>query len=282
MTKLFQITQLQLSEYLTRKSTLEGCKPKKKAGGDDEEPCGMEYLFNQREEASLENGIGHVYVYGTLLFDPSPCELEMGNTGYDDIEDDIEEMLELGAKGIVLHINSGGGEVMGNTEVAEYIQNLQVPVVASVAGFSCSAAYKIMAGCSYIVATKSSVVGNIGTIMVFLDTSTYDKAMGLKYIPFVNDGAIYKSIGHTDTLTQEQIAYLQNDINRCGANFQQFVLSNRNVSPEVFTSAWYSDVESIAVGLVDEIGNEELATQRCQELITMFNPEPMLIQLLNE
>ena len=264
--KLFEITQDQLSTYISRK---EGCKPKKKQGEDDS-TCGMEYIFNQREEASLENGVGHVYIYGTLLFDPSPCDLECGNTSYDDIEDDIEQMLELGAQGIVLHVNSGGGEVMGSVEVAELIMNLPVPVVASVEGYGCSACFKLISGCSHIVASKSSVVGNIGSIMVFMDTSAFDKAMGLKYVPFVNDGAIYKSIGHTDTLTQEQISYLQNDINKCGAAFQKFVTDNRNVSPTVFTAQWYSGEEAITVGLIDEIGDEDLATQRCQELILLI------------
>lgn len=265
--KLFQITEDAFKQYK---------KDKDKA----ENGIDLSYFVKQREEAYLENNIGHVYVCGVLLSNATEMDKALGNTDYKDIMEDIEDLIEDGAKAILLHVNSGGGSVMGCIEVAEYIANLPVPVVVHVeAGICMSAAYKLAAGASWIMSTKSSEIGNIGTIMVFTDTSRLSQAMGIEYIAFVNDGAIYKSIGHTDSLTEEQNAYLQTQINIAGTEFQNHVLANREVNPEVFTAAWYHNQYAIDAGLVDEIGDEELAEQRCLDLIAALTED---IQLMEE
>jgi ClpP class serine protease len=253
--KLFQITEDAFKQYQKDKDKTEN--------GID-----LSLFVNKREEAELENGIGHVYISGVLLSNATPMDKALGNTDYKDIIEDIEDMLEAGASAILLHINSGGGSVMGCVEVAKYISELQVPVVVHVdSGICMSAAYKLAAGASWIMSTPSSEIGNIGTIMVFTDTSRLSQAMGVEYIAFVNDGAVYKSIGHTDSLTEEQAQYLQTQINLAGEEFQDHVLSNRAVSPDVFTAAWYHNQYAVDAGLVDEIGDEELAEQRCLELV---------------
>jgi ClpP class serine protease len=265
--KLFQITEQSIKEY--RKD-----KDKAENGMD------LSFFVNTRREAYLENNIGHVYVCGVLLSNATEIDKALGNTDYKNIMEDIEDLLEDGAKAILLHINSGGGSVMGCIEVAEYISNLPVPVVVHVDSSICmSAAYKLAAGASWIMATKSSEVGNIGTIMVFTDTSRMSQAMGIEYIAFVNDGAVYKSIGHTDTLSEEQVIYLQNQINIAGEEFQAHVLTNREVSPEVFKASWYHGQYAIEAGLVDEIGDEELAEQRCLDLINALDED---ISMLDE
>lgn len=234
-----------------------------------EQGIDLSFFVNKRKEAKLENGIGHVHVYGALLSDATPIDKELGNTDYKDIVSDIQSMVDQGAKAILLHVNSGGGSVMGCIETAEYIQDLPIPVVTHVEGTCASAAYKLAVGSTHIVATKSSIVGNIGTIMVYTDSSAFMDRIGLKYIAFVNDGAIYKSTGHTDSLTEDQAEYLQSEINKAGENFQNHVKANRSVSEEVFTAAWYGNLEAIQTGLVDEVGGVETAIQRTLELIEL-------------
>ena len=256
--KLFQVNETAYKQY-------QKYKDKSEDGVD------LSFFVNKREEAYVENGIGHVFIKGMLLSDASEMDEELGNTDYKDIVEDIEEMLEKGATSILLHINSGGGSVMGCIEVAEYIQNLEVPVVVHIdSGICMSAAYKLAAGTSWIIATKSSEVGNIGTIMVFTDTSAITSAMGLQYIVFVNDGAVYKSIGHSDSLTEVQVEYLQKQINAAGDEFKAHVVANRDVSPEVMTAAWFHGEYAVQAGLIDEIGDVELAKRRCVELTSLL------------
>jgi ClpP class serine protease len=265
--KIFEVTNSTVSEYVNKLAKYENGN----GNGYD-----LSLYFNQRGEKKLENGVGHVYIQGMLLSDATPLDKMTGATDYDDVYDDIEDLLEMGAKVIVLHINSGGGMVTGCIELCEYIESLPVPTISCVKGMAASAAYKIASATSHIISSKSSDVGNIGTIMVFTDTSALTRAMGVQYVTFVNDGAIYKSIGHTDSLTEEQVAYLQTSINKAGSEFQEFVKRNRTVSPEVFTAAWYNGQDAVSVGLIDEIGDYRLAEQRAFEMIDAVEmPEDM-------
>lgn len=226
-------------------------------------------FVNQRKEAELQGDIGHVYISGILLFNATNIDKQLGATDYKDIVEDIEEMIEQGAKAILLHINSGGGSVMGCVEAAKAIQNCPIPIVSHVEGLACSAAYKLAVGSTYIVATESSLVGNIGTIMVYTDTSALMANMGIARYAFVNDGAIYKSIGQLDGLTQEQADFLQLTINQNGKTFQDHVKANREVAEEVFSAAWYSGENAVNVGLIDEVGSKSLAITRCRELLDL-------------
>ena len=247
------------------------------------EDMDLSCFINQRKPAYIENGIGYVHIYGTLLHDASPMDKQLGNTDYEDIVDDCDDLIEKGARCIVFNTDSGGGMVLGAVEVAEYIQTLPVPTVAFANGLACSAAYKLISGCSYIIATKSSMVGNIGSITVFEDTSAFSQMMGINKIAFVNDGAIYKSIGHLDSLSEEQKAYIQESINLVGSQFQEHVSKNRiNLKPEVFTAATYSGIQAVDSGLIDMVGNEKDVVETALALIDYFNPVTVLPEIVLE
>lgn len=243
----------------------------------------LSLMFNSKQDAYLDNDIGHVFIYGGLMSDASEMDELMGNTEYSDIIEDINSMIEKGAKIILIHVNSGGGEVTGSTEVADVIMNCPIPIVSFLEGCACSACYKLICGSTYIISSPSCMVGNIGSIMVFSDTSVFDNKMGLKYNVFVNDGAVYKSIGHDDSLTTDQIDYLQSNINQIGKDFENHVTSNRyNIDPEVFKASWHYGIDAVNKGLVDTVGNEKDAISICLELIKLFNPEIVLSEIVTQ
>lgn len=246
--KLYEATPTGLNSYL---SIIERCKIRWENGDWDDET--LTWMFNQRSKPMVQQGIGYVDVYGMLLHDATELDKMTGNTDYDDIIDDVEQVLSEGAEVVVFVFNSPGGEVMGSVEAARYIKNLQVPTVAYCQGTMCSAAYKLASACTYVCSTVTGCVGNIGSISVYLDKSRVYDAMGLRYISFVNERAKYKNIGHGDTsLTPEQEQYLQDQINRTGEQFINIVKENRpNVSDDVFTAAWYDGEGSVTVGLSD-------------------------------
>lgn len=227
----------------------------------------LSLFINSRKPARVENGIGFVSIYGPLMRDSAPIDKLLGTTDYGDIENDCESVLAAGARCIVFEVDSGGGYANGCVECAEYIAALPVPTVALISGQSCSAAYKLTSSCNWIVSTKSSDVGNIGVILVMVDTSKLMENAGVSFICFTNDGATLKSTGHLDSLTEEQTEFLQESINEMGAVFKNHVLANRpNVSEEVFKAGWYSGSKALELGLVDEIGTASLALQRALEL----------------
>jgi len=253
--KFFEINQDAFAQFLSTQEK----KHKYKWENDNGNGNGFSMIYNQRHLPVIENGIGYVHVYGTLLTDATDYDKMTGNTDYNDIMEELEELVEQGVKAIVLVINSGGGTVQGSYECANYIKNLPVPTIASVEGYATSAAYKLAASCTHIHATETSIVGNIGTIMTYADQSAQYQAAGLNMLTFVNDGAIYKSIGHGDTsLTEEQMSYLQEQINTAGTKFQDYIKRARpEVSEDCFTAAWYSGEQAVDKGLVDMIATDE-------------------------
>jgi protease-4 len=56
--------------------------------------------------------------------------------------------------GVVLDIDSGGGQVSGTPEFYDYIASFKKPVVAYTDGLMCSAAYYIGSATSHIIANK--------------------------------------------------------------------------------------------------------------------------------
>jgi len=229
----------------------------------------LSYFVNKRPALRVENDIAHVWVYGPLMQDAAPVYKDLGCTDYADL---TAELSTPGIKGILLHVSSPGGVVSGCIEVAELVANASVPVVAYVHTCACSAAYKIACGADYLVSSPSATVGNIGTILVWADTSAFMAGMGVTLNAIVNEGASLKSTGHLPSLTDEQLAFLQEGINEAGAAFRAHVEANRpGIDPEVWRAGWYSGQRAVALGLVDELGSEADALARLHELISIFD-----------
>jgi len=257
--KLFNISQEGLNLYNATKELVKN---------HSKEDFDLSDFINQRQPAKVENDIGFVHIYGTLLRDASPIEKLMGNTDYDDFQNDLAEVVNLGAKAVILITDSGGGHTMGSIEAAEAVSSLSVPVVAYVKGNACSAAYKIISGATYIVATKSAQSGNIGTIMAYVDYTKAHEMMGVELKAITNESGVLKSTGHLDGFTEEQLAFLQESINEAGLSFQTHVFNSRpGLSEEVLKAGWYSSAKAIELGLIDEIGNLDLAILRANQLV---------------
>jgi protease-4 len=255
--KLLKVTK---EQYNTTNSLLQ----KAKEGFD------LSQFINQRPEAKLEDDIGHVYAWGMLINNAAPIEKQLGCTDYRDIMSDIKGLVKSGAKSIVMHVNSGGGTAEGAAEAAELIQNCSVPIVAQIEGLGCSAAYELSCAATYIIASKSAMCGNIGTILVMVDDSEFYSNMGINFYAFTGEENSLKSTGHLPYLTQEQADFLQESINENSEQFKQFVLANRpEIDEEVFKSGWYFGQHAINLGLIDKIGDEDDAEEIAKELSKM-------------
>ena len=73
-------------------------------------------------------------------------------------------------KGVILRIESGGGEGSAMRVMSETLSNKNKPVIAFIEDFACSAAYGIASCCDFIVAnSKLAQVGSIGTYLTIAD-----------------------------------------------------------------------------------------------------------------
>lgn len=231
----------------------------------------LSMFVNQRKDAYVENSIGFIHIYGCLLNDTTPLDTMLGNTDYEDIIEETEELIASGAKSIVFLLDSPGGTVEGMLDTAEFIRDLSVPTVGFIKGQCCSAAMGLASAMTYLVSTKSSTVGNIGAIMAMVDTSGVYEKMGVKVVTFTNEGADLKNIGYEPSLTKKQTAFLQESINRTGEKFKSFVLDNRpEIDPLVFDARWVDGEEAVDLGLIDYVGNEVDAIGYAEILMNTF------------
>jgi capsid assembly protease len=229
-----------------------------RANGDDYEmPMGMK---SQREPMEIDGqGIAHICIEGTLAKGISPIEACCGAWDYEWVTEDLEDAIEANVRGILLQINSPGGNCTGCSEVVDLIQSLQVPIVAYSDDTACSAAYNIAVSCDKIFGSIGSTWGSIGTIIPWLDQSAAYEEQGLKWDP-ITSGPL-KGAGMGPSLTPAQRATLQQLVDDSFAQFRDNVLRNRRVADEFMTGAAYLAPRAKAANLIDGIGAEDLAYQ---------------------
>ena len=129
---------------------------------DDEEP----YVVN--------NGIATISVRGELVNRGSWLSAQSGLTSYEALQSALRAAAaDVSVRGILLDIDSPGGEAAGAMETADVVREVSKtkPVKAFVNSLAASAAYAIAAGASEIIVTPSATVGSIGVVWLHLDRS---------------------------------------------------------------------------------------------------------------
>jgi ClpP class serine protease len=238
------------------------------ANGDMPDVAGM--MQSGRCEMEIDGqGIAHIDVTGTLVRHASPLEACCGAYSYEWLEEDIENALEAGVRGVWIEFDSPGGACEGNSECADVIQELakQVPVVAYSDSQCCSAAYNLASSCSRIYGSVGSIWGSISTIIPWVDESAMWTAEGMKWDPITNTEGVLKGAGMGPSLTAAQRASLQQLVQDSFELFRANVTRNRMVPDEAMTGAAYVAPRAIGYKLIDKILTESLAYE---ELLAMI------------
>jgi len=186
----------------------------------------------------------------------------------DKVKDDIVDMLryageEKDIKGVVLSINSPGGEVSRIEEI--YLEILKLrnkkPVVASIDGIGLSGGYYISAAANLIYAKPSSQVGNIGVVSVLPEPVRIDRER-------VTTGP-YKTTGRSQK-------YYVGEVEMVKEAFLRAVISQRGdrlkIDKENLSKAEiYLGIEGMRIGLVDRIGTRSDALEGAADLARIAN-----------
>jgi len=233
----------------------------------------FEDFFELRPSSYLDtNGIGHVHVHSMLMASCPAIYEKLGLvTRYSTIIADTQAMIDGGARAILFHINSPGGTVSGNIEASKFAQSLTIPTASYCHGLACSAAYKFAAGTGAIIASESAQVGNIGTIMAWDDCSEFWAKQGIEFKALVSEGADLKSTFHLEP-DETQRAFLQASIDEAGAVFREHVAAGRaaagaTLDPEIWRAGWYDGEHAMQLGLIDQIGTAQDATNYLMEIL---------------
>ena len=160
---------------------------------------------------------------------------------------DLQELADNSqVKAVVLRINSGGGDAYASEQIWRAVKELnkKKPVVVSMGGMAASGAYYMSMGAQYIMAQPTTLTGSIGIFGALPDFSDLmTKKLGFKYDEVkTNRNSAYTSAGMSRPWSAEEIATMQNYVNRGYSLFRKRVAEGRKMSTE--------QVEKIAQGRV--------------------------------
>jgi len=184
---------------------------------------------------SVENGVGIISIHGPLMRDPDLISsLLFGATDMNQVAEAIQEAVgQDDVKSILLDIDSPGGTVNGTPELAQAVADASKlkSIHAFSAGQMCSAAYWIASQCDAVYATPSARVGSIGVMLPFIDSAEKFRSQGLKVEVFA--AGKFKGMGTPGvSLSEEQRALIQSDIEEVAADFKTAVLARGRKIPD--------------------------------------------------
>lgn len=171
-------------------------------------------------------------------------------------------------KGIVLDIDSGGGQVSGTPEFHDFLKNYSKPIVTYTDGIMASAAYYIGCATNHIIANKrADAIGSIGTMISFLDMTGYYEKKGAKVITEYATKSTNKNKDFRDLLEGKPENYIKNQLDPITDTFHNDVKSVRpNLTEDVLKGGIYNPEESLKNGLIDELGTMQDAINKVFEL----------------
>lgn len=221
-------------------------------------------LPGPRTMPSGTSGIAVIPVHGTLVKRTAGLDAASGLTSYTEIAAMLESALaDPQIAGILLDIDSPGGEASGSFELARRVREASAvkPVWAVANDAAYSAAYAIGSAANRLIVSETGGVGSIGVIALHIDQSVKDANEGYRYTA-VTAGTHKNDFSPHQPLTDEAKAELQAEVDRLYGLFVEHVGSMRTLATDDVRSTeagLYFGANAIAAGLADAVGTFESA-----------------------
>ena len=204
------------------------------------------------------DGIAIVPVTGTLVQKLGSLRPQSGMTGYDGIRAQLAAALEdRSVRGIMLDIDSPGGEVAGCFDLADAIFDArgEKPVWAVLNEYAYSAAYAIASAADRVTVPRTGGCGSIGVIAMLVDMSKALTASGIT-VNIVQFGARKADGNEFEPLPKAARARFQADIDDVGNLFDRTVARNRRIRvPDVIATeaGTFMGAAAVKCGLADAV-----------------------------
>jgi len=206
------------------------------------------------------DGVAIIPVTGPLFRYANLFTMISGATSYEILAQDFMTALENpDITGIILDIDSPGGEVNGCAELAGMIFGARgrKPIIAYASGDAASGAYWIASAADEVVTSETSGLGSIGVVGVYRNAKN-DKGAA-STIEIVSSQSPFKRL---DPETDTGRAKLQARIDAMGDVFVKTLARNRGIDPpQVLERFGGGDIligdYAVTAGLADRIGSLE-------------------------
>ena len=224
-------------------------------------------------------GIAVIPIHGTLVKRVLGMEAASGLTSYGGIAQEIDAALaDPLVQGILLDIDSPGGEASGSFELARQIRHAatQKPVWAVANDAAYSAAYALAASAQRLIVTETGGVGSIGVIALHIDQSAKDAQEGYRYTA-VTAGAHKNDFSPHHPLSDEAKAELQAEVDRLYGLFVEHVTAMRSLNADAVRATeagLYFGANAITAGLADAVSSFETALTDFSLFLSARNHKP--------
>lgn len=216
------------------------------------------HLNLSQDLSSAASGIAVVGIAGSLVRRNIGVDAQSGLMSYLDIAQNLEMAAnDPSVSGILLDIDSPGGEAGGVFELAQRIREINAikPVWALACDSAFSAAYAIACAASRVLVTQTSGLGSIGVIAMHVDQTARDAQQGYRFTA-VTAGEFKDDLSPHEALNKGANTRLQAEVDRLYGLFVDHVASMRAMAPQAVRStqaACYFGPESIDIGLADAL-----------------------------
>ena len=225
------------------------------------------------------SGIAVIPIHGTLVKRVLGMEAASGLTSYGGIAQEIDAALaDPQVQGILLDIDSPGGEASGSFELARQIRHAatQKPVWAVANDAAYSAAYALAASAQRLIVTETGGVGSIGVIALHIDQSAKDAQEGYRYTA-VTAGTHKNDFSPHHPLSDAAKAELQTEVDRLYGLFVEHVAAMRSLDADAVRATeagLYFGANAITAGLADAVSSFETALADFSLFLSARNHKP--------
>ncbi len=174
---------------------------------------------------------------------------------------------------VVLEINSPGGGVTESAQmhkdILDFKKSAKKPVIVSMDATAASGGYYIATAADEIVANSSTITGSLGVIFQLTNVGEAADKLGVKQV-IVKSGK-FKDIGSPfRELEPAEREIFQSLIDESYGEFVQVIANGRDLPKEkvreIADGRIYSGAQAEELGLVDELGDLERATEVTRNL----------------
>jgi protease IV len=179
-------------------------------------------------------------------------------------------------KGVLLRINSPGGSYVASDLIRREVEVTRaqgIPVVASMGGLAASGGYFVAMGANSIVAEPSTITGSIGVFSASMATRTFfEHWLGITFDSYdaAPNAGFFQNLDLPNEATKKRVAAF---LDRIYDDFVSKAALGRDMSHEevdkVAHGRIWSGRAAVSLGLVDELGDTEVALTSLKKLMEL-------------
>ncbi len=239
--------------------------------------------FQRAPVAAAPEGIAVIPIHGSLVKRSLGMEAASGLTSYGEIATMLDAALaDPQVSGILLDIDSPGGEASGSFELARRVREVaaQKPVWAVANDAAYSAAYAIAASAQRLFVTETGGVGSIGVIALHVDQSVKDAKDGYHYTA-ITAGAHKNDYSPHEPLSDVAKTELQGEVDRLYAIFTEHVAAMRSLDLDAVRATeagLYFGSNAVARGLADGVQTLEATLSQFHQFLNARNHPPSQVR----